>query len=58
MAYSGGLTREQFMFSEMRITARLKQSGLSEKEILEKVYQENLYQYQWDREQNVMRLIG
>ena len=50
MAYSGGLTREQFMFAEMRITARLKQSGLSEQEILEKVYQENLYQYPTEKE--------
>ena len=50
MAYSGGLTREQFMFSEMRITARLKQSGLSDKEILDKVYQENLFQYPTEKE--------
>ena len=50
MAYNGGLTREQFMFSEMRITARLKQSGLSDEEILEKICHENLYQYPTERE--------
>lgn len=50
MAYNASLTREQFMFSEMRITARLKQSCLSDKEILDKVCWENLYQYPTERE--------
>lgn len=50
MTYNGGLTREQYMFSEMRITARLKQNGLSEQEIMERVCQENLYQYPTEKE--------
>lgn len=50
MKYNASLTREQYMFAEMRITARLKQIGLSDQEILEKVYQENLYQYPTEKE--------
>lgn len=39
------LTREQFLYSEMRITARLMMQGLLDKEILQKVEEDNLYQY-------------
>lgn len=39
------LTREQFLYSEMRITARLMVQGLSDKEILQEVEEDNLYQY-------------
>ena len=39
------LTREQFLFTEMRITARLMRNGLSDKEILQEIEAENLYQY-------------
>lgn len=50
MNYNGALTREQFMFQEMRITARLKMKGLSDQEILDRVFQENLFQYPTERE--------
>ena len=50
MQYSGSLTREQFMFQEMRITARLKQEGLNDADILERVYEGNLFQYPTERE--------
>ena len=50
MKYSGGLTREQFMFNEMRITARLMTEGLSDQEILERVYNGNLFQYPTEKE--------
>lgn len=50
MPYNAGLTREQFMFSEMRVTARLKHSGLSDEEVLEKVCDENLFQYPTEKE--------
>lgn len=43
--YSGGLTREQFLFYEMRSTAQLKAEGLSDKEIIERIITDNLYQY-------------
>ncbi len=50
MKYSGGLTREQFMFNEMRITARLIAEGLSDQDVLERVYNENLFQYPTEKE--------
>lgn len=50
MQYSGSLTREQFMFREMRIVARLKLKKLDDKRILEQVYEENLFQYPTERE--------
>ena len=43
--YSGGLTREQFLFYEMRSTAKLKTEGLSDKDIIERIISENLFQY-------------
>ncbi len=50
MRYCGSLTREQFMFQEMRIAARLKMDGLTDQMILERVYEENLFQYPTERE--------
>ena len=48
--YSGALTREQFMFREMRIVARLARQGLTQAEIAERVFRENLFQYPTERE--------
>lgn len=48
--YSGALTREQFMFREMRIVARLVRQGLAQAEIVERVFDENLFQYPTERE--------
>ena len=48
--YSGALTREQFMLREMRIVAGLRQAGLSDEEILEKVRAESLFQYPTEKE--------
>lgn len=42
---SGQMTREQFLFFEMRTTARLMAEGLSEKEIIERIMKDNLFQY-------------
>lgn len=46
---SGSLTREQFYFYEMRTTARLMVSGLSDQQIIEKIIEENLFQYPTER---------
>lgn len=43
--YKASLTREQFLFYEMRTTARLLIQGQSENEILSQIVRENLYQY-------------
>ena len=48
--YSGALTREQFMFREMRIVTRLKREGLTDAEISDRVFDENLFQYPTERE--------
>ena len=48
-AYGGSLTREQFMFREMRIVAKLIMDGQSHDEIKEHVYIQNLFQYPTQR---------
>ena len=47
--YNGGLTREQFLFYEIRTVATLLQQGLNREEILDKVKQENLFQFPTER---------
>ena len=47
--YSGALTREQFLFYEMRIAATLWAQGMSRAEIWEKVREENLFQFPTER---------
>ena len=47
--YNGGLTREQFLFYEIRATAALICEGLSRDEILNKVREENLFQFPTER---------
>ena len=43
--YNGGLTREQFLFHEMRTTARLMKEGFDDAEIVERIFQDNLFQF-------------
>ena len=47
--YNGSLTREQFLFFEMRIIASLLVQGLTRDEILEKIKKENLFQFPTER---------
>lgn len=47
--YNGGLTREQFLFYEIRTVAALLQQGLSRDELLGKIKQENLFQFPTER---------
>jgi hypothetical protein len=47
--YNGGLTREQFLFYEMKITASLLTQGYSKEEALIKIIEENLYQFPTER---------
>ena len=44
-AYNGSLTREQFLFYEMRTVAKLLVSGLTDEEALTQLVAENLFQY-------------
>lgn len=47
--YSGSLTREQFLFYEIRTISSLLCEGNDRKEIYDKVAQENLFQYPTER---------
>lgn len=47
--YNGSLTREQFLFYEIRTVAGLMQQGLDRDEILAKIKQENLFQFPTER---------
>lgn len=43
--YSAVITREQFLFYEVRTTAKLRAEGLQDKEIIKRIKDENLFQY-------------
>ena len=42
---SGQITREQFLFHEMRTTAKLINDGIDKNAVVEKIVSENLFQY-------------
>ena len=43
--YNAAITREQFLFYEIRITAKLVNGGLDKDAVVEKIVSENLFQY-------------
>ena len=43
--YNAAITREQFLFYEMRTTAKLVCEGLNNDEIVDRIMKENLFQY-------------
>jgi len=47
--YNGGLTREQFLFYEIRTVATLMTQGLSREDIVKKIKEENLFQFPTER---------
>lgn len=47
--YKGTLTREQFLFYEMRTTAKLLSEGLDGSETVQRITEENLFQYPTER---------
>ena len=47
--YNGGLTREQFLFYEIRVVASLSQQGYSREEIIGKIKEDNLFQFPTER---------
>jgi hypothetical protein len=49
MEYSGRLTREQFLYKEIKIVARLKRKGFDESQIVDQIFKENLFQYPTER---------
>ena len=42
---SAQITREQFLFYEMRTTAKLMREGLNDEEIIDRIVADNLFQY-------------
>lgn len=52
--YNGGLTREQFLFYEIRIVASLLSQGLSREEVTKKIKEENLFQFPTERTLNLI----
>ena len=47
--YNGGLPREQFLFYEIRIMASLVSQGYTKAEAIEKIREENLFQFPTER---------
>lgn len=43
--YKASITREQFLFYETRTTAKLLDEGLDDKEVVQRIIDENLFQY-------------
>ena len=54
--YSGALTSEQFLFYEMRTTARLLKDGLSDEEAAAAIVKDNLFQY--PTEKSIKKMAG
>lgn len=48
--YKASITREQFMFYEMRTTAKLLTEGLSDEEAISRIISENLFQYPTEKQ--------
>lgn len=54
--YNAAITREQFLFYEMRITARLLNEGLNDEESADRIVSENLFQYPTEKSVRKMAL--
>ena len=54
--YTGVITREQFLFYEVRTTAKLVCEGLSRNEILDRIVEGNLFQYPTEKSIREMAL--
>lgn len=49
-SYKASITREQFLFYEMKTTAKLLAEGIDDEEAINRVVSENLFQYPTERE--------
>lgn len=54
--YIASLTREPFLFFEMRTTAKLLDDGLSEEEVVDQICEDNLFQY--PTEKSIRKMAG
>lgn len=55
-SYIASLTREPFLFFEMRVTARLMIEGLADDEIVDQICKDNLFQY--PTEKSIRKMAG
>jgi hypothetical protein len=51
--YNASITREQFLFYEMRTTAKLMAEGLNDADIVNRIIAENLFQYPTEKSVSV-----
>ncbi len=54
--YNAAITREQFLFYEVRTTAKLVCEGLNNDEVVERIVNENLFQYPTEKSVKKMAL--
>jgi len=54
--YNAAITREQFLFYEMRTTAKLLAEGCSDEETADRIVSENLFQYPTEKSVRKMAL--
>ena len=54
--YNAAMTREQFLFYEVRTTARLIAEGLSDTDVADRIVTENLFQYPTEKSVRKMAL--
>ena len=54
--YNGSLTREQFLFYEMRTTAKLLADGMTDEEAMAAIVRDNLFQY--PTEKSIKKLVS
>lgn len=54
--YSASITREQFLYYEMRLTAKLLISGMSEEQTIDQIASDNLFQYPTEKSSRRMAL--
>lgn len=55
-SYNASITREQFLFYEMRTTAKLVCEGLSNEDVADRIVNENLFQYPTEKSVRKMAL--
>lgn len=54
--YNAAITREQFLFYEVRTTAKLIREGLNNEEVVDRIVRENLFQYPTEKSVKKMAL--
>lgn len=57
-SYNAAITREQFLFYEVRTTAKLLHEGCSSEEVVERIISDNLFQYPTEKSVRKMALQG